>query len=439
MIKSRWFVAVTVLVVVCAIVLGVALVPPRPVTAAQGGLVPGSVTSRYAGTFNGVAYTKYTGQFVGTTAGEYAVGFEIVAPTHPAQGNGITVVETMHVMGGTSGRDAYFSPAFFYNRGFSYAGIWWHPSDVNPMVSYDAEEANQILHNFGLALRQDPAMQAMVGQVKYLYAYGVSKSSEPLLTLVASPAGTLYDLTLIVVPSWPGGTFTLDANANRVMVLNVESDRVRSTLMGFHEEALHGSSAIYRSYEIAGAPHIPDVPVMRTLSAAYGTTPEDTTPLDWTPVLRALFVAGHRWVTEGVAPPPSTYLWDGPFGQVDPLYQSIYGMDIVTGINRDTMGNALGGIRLPDLAIGRGVYIPVNPSSFFGMGLFGAFLDKQCTPLADGSPRFASHADYVAQYTAQVQALVSQGFLPSEDANALISQANASSIGEPTTCTPASQ
>ena len=425
----RWLTRIAVLVAVCA-----ALVLPHSVAAVEGGIVPGSVVAKALGTFNGVAYTQYNGQFVGTTAGDYAVGFEIVAPTDPTQGNGITVVETMHVMGATVGRDAYFTPAFFYSRGFSYAGIWWHPAEVDPFAGYSAEEANQILHNFGLALRQDPAMQEMVGPVKHLYAYGVSKATEPLLTLVASPAATLYDLTLMIVPSWPGGTLELCPTANRVMVFNVEADRIMSTLSGGNVQALRGSSDVYRSYEVAGGPHMPDGPWTRAAGVAFGTTSEGTTPLDWAPVLRALFIAGHLWTTEGVAPPPSTHLYDAPFGQVDPLYASVYSMDLVTGINRDAMGNALGGIRMPDLALGRGVYIPSDPASFFG-GLFGAFLDKQCEPMADGSPPFASHADYVAKVTAQVQALASQGFLLTEDADRLIAQASASNIGDPAVCT----
>jgi len=425
----RWLTRMAVLAAVCA-----ALVLPHSVAAAEGGIVPGSVVAKALGTFNGVAYTQYNGQFVGTTAGDYAVGFEIVAPADPAQGNGIAVVEAMHVMGGTPGRDAYFTPEFFYNRGFSYAGIWWHSADVNPMVSYSAEEANQILHNFGLALRQDLAMQKMVGSVKYLYAFGVSKATEPLLTLVASPAATLYDLTLLVVPMWPGGTRVLAPTANRIMVFGVEGDRMMSTWRGGHVEALRGSSDTYRSYEVAGGPHMPDLPWTRTASAAYGTTSEGTSPLDWTPVLRALFIAGHRWAAEGIEPPPSTQIWDAPFGQIDPLYESVYGMELVIGINRDEMGNALGGIRMPDLALRRGVFIPSDPASFFGMGLFGAFLDKQCAALSDGSPRFASHADYVAQYAAQVRALASQGLLLTEDADRLVAQASASSVGDPAVC-----
>ncbi len=432
MMSRRWFVSLVVLAMLCA-----TLALPSQVAAAEGGIVEGSVTSSHFGTFNGVAYTKYTGKFVGTTTGDYAVAFEIVAPSNPAKGNGILVLEPMHVMGATAGRDSYFTPKFLFDRGFSYAGIWWHPENVDPFAGYSAEEANQILHNFALALRQDPAMQKMVGTLQKLYGIGVSKTCEPMLTMLASPAQSLVDFALLMVPSWPHADFTPPVGATRVMVLNVESDRVTSALTGGNSKALQQNTATYRSYEVAGAPHIPDGPRMRELSLMYGVTPEGTTPLDWAPVMRALFIAGHKWVTEGIEPPPSTHLWDAPFGQIDPTYKDVYGLDLVTGINRDAMGNAMGGIRLPDVALGRGVYIAADPASFFGMALFGAFLDKQCEPLADGSPRFASHAAYVSAFTAQAQALVDQRFLLPEDAQRLVNQAAASNVGDPVACTAA--
>ncbi len=90
----RWLTRMAVLAAVCA-----ALVLPHSVAAAEGGIVPGSVVAKALGTFNGVTYTQYNGQFIGTTAGDYAVGFEIVAPADPTQGNGVAVVEAMHVMG----------------------------------------------------------------------------------------------------------------------------------------------------------------------------------------------------------------------------------------------------------------------------------------------------------------------------------------------------
>ena len=403
--------------------------------AASGGIVDGSVESTVYGTYNGVPYVQYKGRFVGTTAEDYSVGFEIVAPQDPVKGNGVVVMETMHIMGGTVARDSYFTSDFLFARGFSYAGIWWHPDEVDPFAGYSVEEANQILNNFTLALRQYPEMHEMVGSGNKIYGTGGSKATEPLLTMLNSPAQSLLDLGFLIVPDWPHADFTPPEDAPRIMVFAVEGDRLMSVLTGTHSEALLQDKATYRSYEVAGGPHIPDVPHMRILAPMYGVTTVDTTPLDWSPVMRALFIAGHKWVMEGTEPPPSTHIWEAPYGQTDPTYESVYGIDIETGINRDELGNAQGGIRMPDLAIGRGVYIAADPASFFGMALFGAFQDLQCTPLANGSPRFVNHADYVSQYTAQAEDLVSQRFLLQEDADRLIAQATSSNVGDPIACT----
>ena len=403
--------------------------------AASGGIVDGSVVETPYGTYNGVTYVQYKGRFVGTTAEDYSVGFEIVAPKNPVQGNGVVVMETMHVMGGTLGRDAYFTPEFLFGRGFSYAGIWWHPDDVDPFAGYSAEEANQIVHNFALALRQDVEMQTMVGSVKKVYGTAVSKANEPLLTMLQSPAKSLLDLGFLIVPGWPYADFDPPEGAPRIMIFATENDRIRSALTGMHTEALLQDTATFRSYEVAGGPHVADTPGIRIIGAMFGMSMDETTPLDWSPVMRALFVAGHNWVMEGTEPPPSTRIWEAPYGQIDTVYKSVYGLDVETGINRDALGNALGGIRMPDVEIGRGLYIASDPASYFGTGLMGAYQDLQCTPLEGGGPRFASHANYVSQYTTQANTLVSQRFLLQEDADRLIEQAAGSNVGDPAACT----
>ena len=109
----RWLVRILVFGTMYA-----ALVLAPQVAVAQGGVVAESVTSSPYGTFNGVDYIQYTGRFEGTATGEYSVPFEIVAPADPTQGNGALLMETLHIMGGTAGRDAYFTPEFLFGRGF---------------------------------------------------------------------------------------------------------------------------------------------------------------------------------------------------------------------------------------------------------------------------------------------------------------------------------
>jgi hypothetical protein len=415
-----------------ALVLSAVALSP-PIAAAQGvGIVEGSVTSEPYGTYKGIAYIKYSGRFQGLASEAYDVPFEIVAPADPTQGNGITIVEPFRLamMGGLEG---YLTPEFLLGRGFSHAGIGWHPDDVVPDLGYSTAEAIEILHNFGITLRDDDTARGMVGEVQMLYSTGVSLASEPLLALLASPDTGVLDFSFLFVPTLYEETYSQHPSSNNIMVFLAESDLVRSLVVGAHTDALRGSSPTYRSYEVAGGPHIPDVPWVRAL----GWGSEGTTPLDWTPVARALFLAGHRWTTEGIEPPPSAYLiTEGPEDQPDPVYWTEFGLSLYTRIVRDDNGNALGGIRLPDLEIGRGQYIAFDPPSLFGLGLFGTWHDLQCEPLPDGSARFRNHGRYVSQFTHQARRLVKAGYLLQEDAQRMISQAAKSEVGKPHTCAP---
>ena len=164
------------------------LVPTPRIALAQGGIV-GSVTSEPYGTFGGIAYVKHSGRFDGLASGEYDVPFEIIAPADPTEGNGIVIVEPFHIVGGRPGGNAYLTPEFVFDQGFSYAGVGWHPEGANPLQGYSVEEAVEILHNFTVALKEDPAAVALVGTVQKLYAVGVSMTTQPLLTLLDSPGG----------------------------------------------------------------------------------------------------------------------------------------------------------------------------------------------------------------------------------------------------------
>ncbi len=108
-----------------------------------------------------------------------------------------------------------------------------------------------------------------------------------------------------------------------------------------------------------------------------------------------------------------------------------------TGIARDANLNALGGVRFPDVEVGRAQFIAsLLDFEFFPdlPGLIGAWFDLQCVPLADGSPRFASHGDYVKRVVQQANALRKSGFLLEADAEALKQQAAESEVGKPGTC-----
>lgn len=398
------------------------------------------------GFFNGVSYIRYLGTLSGAASGgDYVAPFEVMVPWDPNLSNERLLVEPLHWIGGAIVRE-YLTRDFLFGRGFGHAGICLGAAAPfvpnHPCQDFSGEPgmAVEIVADFARALKEDPALSALVGEIDALYGIGVAATVNPLHTLVRSEAGQgLFDLSLFVATGWPlpfapppeeVQPFTPVEGAGRIIVLNTEADILQFNGNGLrHDDLTHPS---YRLYQVAGGPHIADTPSTRARFVGPPQSPfppiEGTTPLDWSPVLRALFIAGDRWVTKGVEPAPSTYIEAAPEGEIDPVYER------PTGIARDENLNARGGVRLPDLALGRGQFIAADTELMEAPYLFGGYLDLACEPLADGSARFSDHETYVAQFTELVEELVAQGFLLSEDAQAMIEAAAASDVGRPGTC-----
>jgi hypothetical protein len=210
-----------------------------------------------------------------------------------------------------------------------------------------------------------------------------------------------------------------------------------------------GDTARYRSYEIAGAQHfswgtvaqngqsgaailLPDLAdSVSELAAISGVSPDYVlsvidafdcvethpliyaNPLDWNPVLRALFVAMGEWITNDTPPPPSMWL-------TPTVGEARYGD---ASIKRDSVGNALGGIRLPDVEVGRGRFYGVSPDSPPAGGIIfaGAYVDRH--------NRFRNHGAYVSAFAAQANALLANRLLLNDDHEALITSAAESAVG----------
>jgi hypothetical protein len=208
-------------------------------------------------------------------------------------------------------------------------------------------------------------------------------------------------------------------------------------------------TAWYRSYEIAGAPHfswgtvaangesgaailLPDVADSVSEIAAISGVQADydlpvidafdcvethpliyTNPLDMNPVVRALLVAMEQWLTDGTPPPPS--IWLTPTEG-----EARYGD---ASMKRDSVGNALGGIRLPDVEAGRGRFYAVSPDSPPAGGNInaGAYFDRH--------DRFQTHGAYVRAFAAQANALLAARLLLEDDHEALITSAAESRVG----------
>jgi hypothetical protein len=140
-------------------------------------------------------------------------------------------------------------------------------------------------------------------------------------------------------------------------------------------------------------------------------------PLDWTPFLRGLFVAGLQWC-DCVEPPPSVRLG----GHDDKTFA------------RDAKGNALiryVGVspvsttyyRHPEGAVGPGQYFGLYPSSNLLRADYGGFVDPSFT--------FTTHNQYVAATTAHANVLRDARYILPSDAAAIVQRAQDATGGGP--------
>jgi hypothetical protein len=391
------------------------------------------------GTWDGISFTRHTGWFEGeTSAGTFRVPFEIVAPDDPEAGRHIVMVEPSHFIYGTLGRDYVLGPDEVFGRGMSYAAVGWSTNfrsilDLSATgVEIGGEPTGQdpeILLEFAKALRNAPFAVGLLGEGNLLYGYGASQTSGTLLQVLHLPgAQGIFDLSFLNERHWPEfyepelfdlltGEFEPIDGVGKVVFVQTESELVLSEAEQLRQSVDHPD---YRIYEVAGSAHLP--------------TPHN--PLNWTYPAEALWTAADAWVTEGTPPPPSLFIEPGPDGVVDPVY------GFPTGIARDGDGNALGGIRLPSLAVGQALFIAMDPSTGAPLPpgfdfLSGNSVDLSCEPRPgsdSGEPRFTNHGDYVSAFAQQANELVAEGYLLAEDAESLTDGASASEIGKPGTC-----
>jgi hypothetical protein len=155
-------------------------------------------------------------------------------------------------------------------------------------------------------------------------------------------------------------------------------------------------------------------------------------------------VALRKWITQGVAPPP------GPRIATTPLFNIVA---------RDQYGNALGGIRLPDINVPTETYSAINfsqpsqeslsPSqlmatleNIFSTLMTGVITDPALRneglcllegyypPFGGGTLRslYPTHAAYVAEFTAAANAARAAGFLTRYDYNQAVKAAQAAPV-----------
>lgn len=226
-------------------------------------------------------------------------------------------------------------------------------------------------------------------------------------------------------------------------------------------------AASTRIYTLLGAPHGgPPDPEEEDDLVAYRA------PTQLPFVSRALVVAMHRWIAEGVEPPESRYprLADGTLVRSDParfpalpgiappgeIYQVTawdFGPRAAQGIldyppralgtypvlvpGVDPDGNELGGVRMPEIAAPLGTYTGWNlvetARGRFLVNLAGGYLPfaadrdaREATedPRRSVAERYGSREEYRERYAAATRALIEAGFLLAGDFEAVMTIAD---------------
>jgi len=184
-----------------------------------------------------------------------------------------------------------------------------------------------------------------------------------------------------------------------------------------------------RMYDIAGASHA-------VLLKSDCKLPREQ--LDWMPVSRATLIHLDKWIATNVPPPNSKLMPLVPAAGDPEVLQapSFLPNAAIMRPRRDADGNAMGGVRLPDVAVPLGTHAAQQEPKSFACALAGAFLpfaktkdqreadnDKRLS-LAE---RYLNRDEYVNKIRMAARALEKEGFLLPDDVAVIVNSAATSS------------
>jgi hypothetical protein len=369
------------------------------------------------------------------------------APIDPRKFNGTVIVEWLNV---SAGRDIDVDWDYGYNEllsnGFAYVGVTAQAVGINGLTTFDPARygslsipsddfSYDIFSQAGAALRAASATGPLHGlHVRHLVADGESQSAGRMTTYydAVAPLAGVYDGYLIHSNGGSGAVLSgtlrpptptlLRTDLNRP-VLNFETE----TDVLSHLPARQPDNPNYRLWEAAGTAHVDGNDLTLIGYQEHRQTPQAVDPSCKSPVNTApenyLFDTAYAdlqaWVSWGRPPPEAPRMQINAGG---------------TGVARDSFGNGIGGIRLPQLEAPAATLTGTgnapadsNPVSGFCV-LFGTTTPFDAATL---SQLYPTHATYVRQFTRATESLVRQGFLLPADAEDALFTAQQAPVPDP--------
>lgn len=404
-----------------------------------------------------LGYTEEEFFFAGIASGEnglqpYKSRMIVRRPTDSKRFNGTVVIEWLNV---TAGADISVDWGLTRHQiardGYAYIGVTAQPVGVCWLKSWDPVRYGELTHpalpagpcpatnqtetysydifsQAGKAVRENPVILNGL-EIKQLLAVGASQSARRLINYVNGyqASAQVYDGFLIHVIGGGGGGLITETNT-KVLILNSENE-----VLGYYPyRGLQPGNVRY--WEVAGVGHTPDLSYLSAQLAHSGITlvynceyPASDDFIPMYPVGDAALDALNRWVSGGT--PPS----DSPLVTVNPGTPNT--------IARDQYGNALGGIRLPQIEVPIGRFFGTNaPSSSLVCRTSGGF-DLFDGQLAGVTPNdfwneptlnqmYADHGSYVSAFVQAVDNIVKAGFMLEPDAQIARTEAAYSEIAK---------
>jgi len=378
-----------------------------------------------------------------TTTAPYRTRVLVRRPKDPARFNGVVEVEWLNVSGGLDAApDWGLGNAELLRSGSVWVGVSAQSVGVNslkndparygtldhPGDSYSYDIYSQVAE----ALRR-PTGTNLLGNRRYkirtMIGDGESQSAFRMVTYIDAiqPQTGMFDGFLVHsrfavgAPLADGGqgvmpnpTLIRTDTKKPVLVLESETDVPR------HLAARQPDSTRYRLWEVAGTAHFDE----DGLHALTGIPKADmvTTPplgcaqrINSAPQRYVVDTAIHdiaRWAGGGAAPPKA------------PLVAITTG-DTPT-IQRDELGNARGGIRLPEL---EAPVATLSGEPGGGPGFCSLFGTTTAFDAARLSSLYPNHRDYVTAYSKAADRMQRDGFLLPADAKEAKAEASHSAVG----------
>ena len=404
-------------------------------------------------------------------------------PTDPAKFNGTVVVEWLNDTTGGD-QDPVWSEIYqqVLAQGYAYVGVTAQTAGMNELKAWDTQrygalgdtgdgQSYDIFTQAAQAVRADSATLLGGLTPRQLIGAGDSQSAFRVVSYVNAiqPLSHAFDGFLAVgrsvlaapiggglVSFLPFPALIRTDNTTPFIQLNTEGD-IQELGAALSRQP---DNSYLRTWELAGAAHIDlheglyeantidrESPQLTAPQCVLGVVANGATQPDNMGVYEledAALAALRNWIAAGTQPPHSDQIATTPLFNI---------------VERDQYGNALGGIRLPDIQVPAETYSALNfsqPSQeSLSPGQLLSTLESIFTTLETGEitdttlrdeglcllegyyqpfstatlrALYPTHAGYVAAYTAAAASDLSAGFLTQADYDASVAAAQASSI-----------